>query len=82
MEPIEIKAVELVRQIRDQHYALLQNKSFEEIKAFFRREAAAANAEAAKMVRELPIDSQTYSSTRTNDRSQPDRLIPPTVSRA
>jgi len=82
MEPIEIKAVELVRQIRDQHYALLQNKSFEEIKAFFRREAAAANAEAEKMIRERPTDSQAYSSARTKDRSQPDHLIPPTVSRA
>jgi hypothetical protein len=76
MEPIEIKAVELVRRIRDQHYALLQNKSFEEIKAFFHREATAANAEAETMIRERPTDSQVYSSTQTKVRSQPDRLIP------
>lgn len=69
MEPIEIKAVELVRHIRDQHYTLLQNRSFEEIKAFFRREATAANAEAETMVRERPIDSQAYSSSQTRDRS-------------
>ena len=41
MEQTEIKAVDLVRQIRDQHYAQLQNKSHEDLKAFFRREAAA-----------------------------------------
>ena len=44
MTQTEIKAVELVRQIRDQHYALLKDKSREDIKHFFHREAATANA--------------------------------------
>jgi hypothetical protein len=52
MNQIEIKAVELVRHIRDQHYALLKNKSLEEVKAFFRQEATAANAEAKSLLRE------------------------------
>jgi hypothetical protein len=76
MEQIEIKAVELVRHIRDQHYILLQNKSFEEIKAFFRREATAVNAEAKTMIRERTPDGQAYSSIQTKDISQPDRSIP------
>jgi hypothetical protein len=51
MEQTEIKAVDLVRQIRDQHYAQLQNKSREELKGFFRREAAAAQEEAERLLR-------------------------------
>ena len=35
MTQTEIKAVEVVRQIRDQHYALLKDKSREDIKHFF-----------------------------------------------
>jgi hypothetical protein len=50
MEQIKIKAVDLVRQIRDQHYTHLQNKSREEIKEFFRREAAAAQDEAERLL--------------------------------
>ena len=50
MGPTEIKAVELVRQIRDQHDAQLHNKSREEIKEFFRREAAAAQKEAERLL--------------------------------
>ncbi len=50
MTQTTIKAVELVRQIRDQHYELLKDKSCEEIKAFFHREAAAANAEAERLL--------------------------------
>jgi hypothetical protein len=46
MTQTTIQAVELVRQIRDQHYEILKDKSREEIKAFFHREAAVANAEA------------------------------------
>ena len=50
MTQTTIKAVELVRQIRDQHYEILKDKSREEIKAFFHREAAAANAEAEQLL--------------------------------
>jgi hypothetical protein len=50
MTQTEIKAVEVVRQIRDQHYALLKDKSREDIKRFFHREAAAANAEAEQLL--------------------------------
>jgi hypothetical protein len=50
MTPTNVQAVELVRQIRNQHYELLKAKSREEIKAFFHREAAAANAEAEKLL--------------------------------
>lgn len=46
MEKTEIKAVDMVRQIRDQHYEQLKGKSPEEVLEFYRREAAAANAEA------------------------------------
>jgi len=52
MTQTQIKAVELVRQIRDQHYALLKDKSREDIKNFFRREAAAANAEAEQLLQQ------------------------------
>jgi hypothetical protein len=41
-----------VRQIRDQHYGLLKDKSREEIKNFFHREAAAANTEAEQLLRQ------------------------------
>jgi len=47
-EKIEIKAVELVRSIRDRQAELLAGKSNEEIIEFFRqREAAIRNGEAA-----------------------------------
>lgn len=52
MTQTEIKAVELVRQIRDQHYTLLKDKSREDIKRFFHREAAAANAEAEQLLQQ------------------------------
>jgi hypothetical protein len=52
MAQTEIKAVEIVRQIRDQHYALLKDKSREDIKRFFRREAATANAEAEQLLQQ------------------------------
>jgi hypothetical protein len=52
MTQTTIKAVELVRQIRDQHYEILKDKSREEIKAFFHREAAAANAEAEQLLQQ------------------------------
>jgi hypothetical protein len=50
MTQTEIKAVEVVCQIRDQHYTLLKDKSREDIKHFFHREAAAANAEAKQLL--------------------------------
>jgi hypothetical protein len=50
MTPMNVQAVELVRQIRTQQYEILKDKSREEIKAFFRREAAAANAEAEQLL--------------------------------
>jgi hypothetical protein len=50
MTQTSLKAVELVREIRDQHYEILKGKSREEIKAFFHREAAAANAEAEQLL--------------------------------
>ena len=59
MTRTEIKAVELVRRIRDQHYAHLRDKSREEIKEFFRREAAAANAEAERFLQRDPPAKST-----------------------
>ncbi len=46
MEESEIKAVELVRRIRDRHYALLKDKSPQEVLAFYHRAAEEANSEA------------------------------------
>ena len=48
MEKIEIKTLDMVRQIRDQQYEELKGKSPEEVLQFYRQKAAAANAEAAK----------------------------------
>ena len=47
----EMKAVELVRQIRDRHWEQLHDKSREELKAFFHREATAAQEEARRLLR-------------------------------
>ena len=47
MEATEIRAVEMVRAIRDQLYEETKHLSREELKAFFAREAAAARSEAA-----------------------------------
>ena len=46
MEKTEIKAVDMVRQIRDRQYEQLKGKSPEEVLQFYRREAAAAKEEA------------------------------------
>lgn len=46
MGKIEIKAVEMVRKIRDQQYEQLKGKSPEEVLQFYRQEAAAAKEEA------------------------------------
>jgi hypothetical protein len=50
MEKNPIRAVELVRQIRDAQYEETQSMSREELKAFFAREAAAARAEAQQLI--------------------------------
>ena len=47
----EMKAVELVRQIRDRHWEQLHDESREELKAFFHREATAAQEEAKRLLR-------------------------------
>jgi hypothetical protein len=52
MAESEIKALEMVRRIRDGHYAKLKDKSPEEILRFYREEAAAANAEAQRFLAE------------------------------
>ena len=58
MKKAEIKAVEMVRQIRDRHYQQLKDQSWEETMLFFRREAKAANAEAEQLLRqECPTTS-------------------------
>ncbi|HKH47455.1 MAG TPA: hypothetical protein VKM72_22590 [Thermoanaerobaculia bacterium] len=46
MAETEIKALELVRRIRDEHYERTKDMSMEELLQFYRREADAANAEA------------------------------------
>ena len=51
MGQTKIKAVELVRQIRDQHWEQLHHKSREELKEFFHREAAVAQEEAERLLR-------------------------------
>lgn len=50
MARTEIKAVELVRQIRDELHEKLRDKPREEIKQFFRDEAMAANTEAQQLL--------------------------------
>ena len=41
-EPLQIKAVEMVRRIRDRHYELLKDATPEERIAFYRQEAQRA----------------------------------------
>jgi hypothetical protein len=48
MEPTQIRAVELVRAIRDQLHEETKHLSREELKAFYAHEAAAARAEAER----------------------------------
>jgi hypothetical protein len=74
MTQTNIKAVELIRQIRNQHYELLKDQSREEIKAFFHREAAAANTEAEQLLeQERPptevAPNQSMQSTRKKRRA-------------
>ena len=48
MEKNEIRAVEVVRRIRDEHAALLAGKSDAEVLEFFRQAGRAAREEARK----------------------------------
>lgn len=50
MEETEIKVLELVRRIRDDHYERTKYMPPEELLEFYRREANAANAEARSLL--------------------------------
>jgi len=54
MAEIEIKTLEMVRRIRDEHYERLKDKSPEEILRFYQEEASAANAEMQRLFPERP----------------------------
>jgi hypothetical protein len=51
MKQAEINVLELVRRIRDEQARMLREKSREEVQAFFRREAEAANEETKRFLR-------------------------------
>lgn len=46
-----IKTVELFRKIRDEHYQVLKDKSFEERLAFYHRHAKMVHAKAGRMMK-------------------------------
>ncbi len=54
-----IRAVELVRQIRDKQATALSGKSAEEIIAFFRRAAEMAREDARKRLRDRATDHES-----------------------
>lgn len=54
-----IRAVELVRHIRDKQAAALSGKSAEEIIAFFRRAAEMAHEDAQKRLRDRATDRES-----------------------
>ena len=54
MAETEIKALEMIRRIRDEHYAKTKNMSTEELLQFYRREADAATAEGLSHLAKLP----------------------------
>jgi len=54
-EKTEIKAIQLVRDIRDQQAKLLANKSSEEIIEFFQQAGAAARVKAHPIVRATQV---------------------------
>jgi hypothetical protein len=58
-ETKEIRAVELVRRIRDKQAAALSGKSVEEIVAFFRRAAEMAREDAQKRLRDRATDRES-----------------------
>ena len=47
----KIKAVDMVRRIRDEQYDLTKDKLNEELKVYFHHEAKLANAEAVKLLK-------------------------------
>jgi len=50
----EIKTLEMVRRIRDEHYQRTKNMSMEELLEFYRREADAANTEVKNLLVSRP----------------------------
>ena len=54
-----IKAVELVRQIRDEQAAALAGKSEDEVLAFFHRAAETAREDARRRMHRRPASSQS-----------------------
>ena len=50
MAETEIKVLEMIRRIRDEHYERTKDMSPEELLQFYRREADAANAEARSLL--------------------------------
>jgi len=48
-----IRAVELIRQIRDEHAKILRNKSFAERRDFYTRESQALQGRLAQLRREM-----------------------------
>jgi hypothetical protein len=76
MERIEIKAVDLVRRIRDQHSVMLQGKTFEEIVAFFHQEALAANDEASLLLQTQRDSSQVSLSHPASPTLQQEEITP------
>jgi hypothetical protein len=64
MTQTSIKAVELVCEIRNQHYELLKDRSREETKASFHREATAANTGAERLLEQEGPASRVGLNTR------------------
>ena len=56
MEANEIKAVEMVRRIRDEQHEVLKGKTFEEVKAFYRERASHAQVRARKLLEQSGKD--------------------------
>jgi hypothetical protein len=54
MAETEIKTLELVRRIRDEHYEKTKGMSEEELLQFYRREADATNVEALSHLAKRP----------------------------
>ena len=54
MAETEIKTLEMVRRIRDEHYQRTKNMSTDELLEFYRREADAANEEAKSLLARRP----------------------------
>jgi len=52
MKKKQIKAVDMVRRIRDKHYELLKGKTTEERIAFYRQKARTANSQVVSVQQE------------------------------